>query len=144
MNDAEFADRYGPWAILTGGSEGLGVSFAHRLARRGLNLLVIARKPEPLAELATDIRKQFGTEIRTLSQDLTAPDAVANIIGAAKGLDVGMMVYNAGADTRVKPFIERPLDEAVRLTTLNITTPMSLAHHLAPAMVARKKGGFIS
>jgi short-subunit dehydrogenase len=143
MSDADFVGRYGPWALIAGGSEGLGVAFAHRLAQRGLKLLILARKSEPLEALAADLRGQYGSEVRTLALDLTAPDTVAKIIAATEGCEVGMLVYNAGADSRVMPFHERPVTESTRLAALNVTTPINLVHHFGNAMVGRRKGGII-
>lgn len=137
------AQTYGPWAIIAGGSEGVGSAFADRLAKQGLKLLLIARKPAPLESVAADIRKQYGTEVRTLSLDLTTPDAIAKIVDATTGCEVGMLIYNAGADNSFKYFIDRPLEESERMVMLNVLTPMRLVRHFAPAMAERKKGGII-
>jgi short-subunit dehydrogenase len=51
-----FAEQYGPWVVIAGGSEGVGASFARKLAAQGLNLVLLARKPEPLEEVARQIR----------------------------------------------------------------------------------------
>src|SRR5579862_6842773 len=104
MPELSFAERYGPWAIVAGGSEGLGVAFAHRLAEQGLNLLLIARKPEPLERLANDVREAYGREVCSLSVDLTLSDATDRIVAAISGRDVGFLVYNAGADSKVRAF----------------------------------------
>jgi short-subunit dehydrogenase len=143
MAEADFAWRYGPWAIIAGGSEGVGVAFAHRLAERGLNLILIARKPEPLEALAAEVRQQHGREVRTLSLDLTTSDAVERVIAAAGSAAVGMLVYNAGADSRVERFLERPPAESERMAALNVMTPLRLVRQFAPAMTARRRGGIV-
>jgi uncharacterized protein len=143
MNDADLAGRYGSWAIVAGGSEGLGMAFAHRLAAQGIKLLLVARKPEPLEAVATEVRDQYGTEVRTLALDLTTPDAPQKVAAAVDGCDVGMLVYNAGADSRVGPFLDRPVDESERMIALNVLTPMKLVRQFAPAMTKRGKGGII-
>jgi short-subunit dehydrogenase len=136
-------DKYGPWAVVAGGSEGVGAAFAERLARQGFKLLLIARKPAPLQQLAADIRKRFGTEVRALSLDLTSQDAAQKVIEAAKGCEVGLMIYNAGADSSFNYFIDRPIEESERMVMLNVMTPMRLVRHLAVGMAERRKGGFI-
>jgi len=143
VTEADFGSRYGPWAVIAGGSEGLGAAFAHRLAGRGINLLLIARKPEPLAALAAEISERQGVEAIALAMDLTAPDAVEQIANAAKDREIGLLVYNAGADSRVCNFLERPVEESERLVALNVTTPLRLVRRLAPAMVERGRGGII-
>jgi short-subunit dehydrogenase len=143
VTEADFAERYGRWALIAGGSEGLGAAFAHGLAKRGMKLMLVARKSAPLETLAAQIRFDHGTEVRTLAIDLTEPDAVARIISATQGCEVGMLVYNAGADSKVEEFVNRTLDESARMIALNVSTPLSLIRHLAPAMVARHQGGII-
>jgi short-subunit dehydrogenase len=143
MNDMDFAGRYGAWAVIAGGSEGIGSAFAHRLAERGINLLLIARKKEPLEAVSTEIRHQHGVAVRALSLDLTMPDAMQSIVDAAEGCEVGMLIHNAGADTSFQYFIDRPLPESERVMTLNVAMPMRLVHHFGPLMAARGKGGII-
>jgi short-subunit dehydrogenase len=82
--------------------------------------------------------------VRTLALDLTALDAVAKIISQIGGCEVGMLIYNAGADASFQPFIERSIEESERMVSLNVLTPMRLIRHFAPTMVKRKKGGIIT
>ena len=71
----EFAEKYGPWALIAGASEGIGASLADQLATRGLDLVLIARNGALLEELSAGVRERHGVEARPLVQDLTAPDA---------------------------------------------------------------------
>jgi short-subunit dehydrogenase len=141
--EPEFLQRYGPWAVIAGGSEGVGEAFAHRLAERGLNLLLVARKPKPLEAVSAAVRGRHGVEVRTLPLDLTAADAPDRIEAALAGGEVGMLVYNAGADDRVAAFLDRPPEAAERLIALNVLTPTRLVRRLAPAMTARGRGGIV-
>jgi short-subunit dehydrogenase len=143
MQDQSFAAQYGPWAMIAGGSEGIGEAFAHRLAAQGLDLILIARKPGPLEELAQQVRTRHGRNVRALSLDLTMPDAVDRIRAAAEGCEVGMIVYNAGADERVAPFLERPVSDSEHLIALNVQTPMRIVREFAPAMTRRGKGAIV-
>jgi short-subunit dehydrogenase len=143
MSEPSFAERYGRWAIVAGGSEGLGVVFAHQLAERGLNLLLIARKPEPLEQLADDVSKLHGREVLTLPLDLTLPCATDSIAAAVAGRDVGFLVYNAGADSKVRAFVDRPESESEGMAALNVVTPLKLVRRFAPAMVERGRGGIV-
>jgi short-subunit dehydrogenase len=143
LAEQDFSGRYGPWAIVAGGSEGLGVAFAHRLAERGIDLLLVARKAEPLEAVAAEVRAAHGREVRTLSADLTASDAVSRIAGAVAGCEVGMLVYNAGADDKVRPFLDRTVEDSERLVRLNVLTPLRLVRHFTPAMAERGKGGVV-
>src|SRR3546814_20142142 len=60
-------EKYGPWAIVAGASEGTGACFAHEIAAAGINLLLIARRAGPLEAIAEDFRRDHGVEVRTLS-----------------------------------------------------------------------------
>ena len=143
MPDTDFAKRYGRWALILGGSEGVGASFAHLLAARGLDLLLVARKPGPLEETAAQVRTASGCEVRTLSADLTAPDAVDRIAAFAGDAEIGLLIYNAGAESRFLDFLDRPVEDSQRMAALNVTTPIALVHRFAGQMAARGRGGFI-
>jgi len=137
-------EKYGPWAVIAGGSEGVGVSFARKLAADGVNLVLLARKSGPLEGTAGDVRADYGVDVRTLSIDLTDPEgALAKVRAVTDGLDVGMLIYNAGTDNVAKDFIDRPVDAALRTIGLNVLGQTLFAHHFGEAMRRRGKGGII-
>lgn len=138
-----FRERYGPWALVAGASDGIGEALARRSAERGVNVLLLARREALLAKLAEDLRARHGVEARPLVADLTAPDLGARIEAATRGLEVGLLVYNAGAVHGVGAFHERPLAHAQQLVALNCTGPLLLAHRLGAAMRARRRGGIL-
>jgi short-subunit dehydrogenase len=140
---ANFKQRYGAWAVVAGASEGVGASASELIAKRGRNLLLVAREADRLNGFADDIRKRHGVEVRTLSQDLTKPDAADRIVAALDGLELGLIFYNAGAVRNSDMFLDQPLDLPMRMIALNCTTPTALIHKLTPAMVKRGRGGVI-
>ena len=135
-------DRYGPWAVILGGSEGVGAAFAHQLAADGFNLVLVARKPGPLEATATSVR-DLGVEVRTLSLDLTTTESVAALTEATADLEVGLLICNAGANSYGKPFLDGDLDGFQGVIDLNITTPLALAQHYGRSMRERSRGGII-
>jgi uncharacterized protein len=137
------AEQHGPWAVIPGGSEGVGASFARQLGQIGINVVLIARKPGPLAETAEAVREETGVEVRTLQQDLTAPDMLDRVKQATDGLEVGLLIYNAGAAHGAAPFLDQPLERSLGLIALNPIGQVSLAHHFGQAMVARGRGGIL-
>ncbi len=137
-----FAEKYGPWALITGASEGTGSAFAHRLAALGINLVLIARREGPLAALAQEIRAK-GVECVTASVDLSAPGAADRIIAAAGESEVGLLITNAGADTNGSLFLDTDIANWDQLVTMNVMTTMRLAHHFGRAMRSRGRGGII-
>src|SRR5579864_2129200 len=98
----DFGNRYGPWALIAGGSEGVGTSFARKFAAEGINLVLVARKPEPLEAAQRALQADYKIEIRTLPLDLTALDAYERIRAVTDDLEIGMLVYNAGTDNKSK------------------------------------------
>jgi short-subunit dehydrogenase len=139
----EFRDRYGPWALVAGGSDGIGGCFARELAARGINLCLVARRAAVLESLAKDIRAERGVEVRTLALDLTDDGMVERLAEATADLEVGLVVYNAGAVHGAKKFLDQPLAHGLGLVRLNCVGPMSLAHHFGRRMRERGRGGVL-
>jgi short-subunit dehydrogenase len=82
------AEKHGPWALIAAGSEGIGASFAHKLADVGINLILIARRPDPLEELAGKLRAEARVQVRTLPLDLARPDMLERIEKVTDDIDV--------------------------------------------------------
>ncbi len=138
-----FAQQYGPWALIAGGSEGTGAAFARQLAARGLNLVLVARNPEPLQQLAQDVRAAANVQVRTVAMDLTAGDATATLQQATADIDIGLLIYNAGSTTQFAEFLDMPLDYAQRVAQLNAGTVLPMVHHFGAAMRKRGRGGIV-
>jgi short-subunit dehydrogenase len=141
--NTEFADRYGRWALVPGASEGVGACAAEELAARGLDLLLSARNPDNLEEVAAGIRSRHDVEVRTLPLDLTVPDAAEQLLAAVDGLEVGLLLYVPGAVHNSQLFLDQDFGLPMRMVTLNCTVPMALTHALAPAMLERGRGGLV-
>jgi uncharacterized protein len=136
------ATKYGPWALITGASEGTGAEFALRLADEGIASVLVARREAPLADLAAQLRAK-GVEAVTATADLSAPDAAAQIMAAVGGREIGLFIANAGADTNSSLFLDNDLAKWEQLINLNILTTMRLTHLVGPGMRARGRGGMI-
>ncbi|KAA1431986.1 SDR family NAD(P)-dependent oxidoreductase [Mycolicibacter arupensis] len=137
-----WALQYGPWAVVAGGSEGVGAEFAHVLATAGINLVLIARKPAPLRHTA-DRCRALGVGVRELTVDLARPDAAAQVAEATSELDVGLLIYNAGANTHSAEFLDGDLAAFERVLDLNVRTPLGMVHHFGTAMRLRQRGGLL-
>ena len=140
---SEFADRYGPWALVAGASEGTGRALAAELAARGLNLVLLARRQGPLDALASELRGAHGVECIAASVDLGAPDAVRQVVEAVGDRDIGLYVANAGADPYASHFLDRPAEDWRALVMRNVVTVMDCCHHFGTAMKARGRGGML-
>ncbi|GAA4481823.1 SDR family NAD(P)-dependent oxidoreductase [Rhodococcus olei] len=134
--------QYGPWAVIAGGSEGVGSAFADELAAAGVNLVLIARKPGPLEETAAKVRSH-GVEVRTLSLDLLVEDALAQIRAVTDDIEVGLLIFNAGANSYGHEFVTGDLDGFRGVIDLNITRQLELSHHFGGLMKDRGRGGIV-
>jgi uncharacterized protein len=129
-------ERYGPWAVIAGASEGIGAAFAKALAAQGISLVLVARRPEPLAALAASL------PVPTVEVAADLADGVAPVLAATEGLDVGLVVCNA-AYSPIGAFLDTGPADTDRALRLNCAAPLALAHGYLPAMAARGRGGFV-
>jgi short-subunit dehydrogenase len=135
---------YGSYAVITGGSEGVGSAWATALAQRGLNLVLVALRTDVLNDKAAELRSLIGRDVRTLSIDLTSTGAVKRIVTETAGLEVGLIIHNAGAVSRHHGrFVDDPPDTLTSLIQLNCAVPTELVHAFAPLMSDRGQGGVV-
>lgn len=139
----EFAAKYGPWALIAGASDGVGAAFATGLAERGVNVVLLARRQAVLDQVAAQINSSTSVQTRTLAVDLAQPDAAAVIAEATGDLEIGSLVYCAGADPDFAPFLASPVEAAESMVQRNCMVPIQLCHRFAPAMVERGRGGIV-
>lgn len=133
-----FATRFGPWALVTGASDGIGREMARSLAQRGLNLILVARREDALVGLAAEL--SVRTEI--VPVDLGSEAGVAQVLAAAADKEVGLMAQAAGFGTS-GGFLSIDPAEELQMLDVNCRAVVSLLHGLAPAMTARGRGGII-
>jgi len=138
-----FAARYGRWALVAGASEGVGLAYAGAMAGRGLDVALVARRQSVLDDVAAELRERFGVQTKALAIDLSEDDAADRIAAATNDLEIGMLMYCAGADPEFANFLDRPIDTAETMVRRNCLTPLRLCHRLAQPMVARGRGGIV-
>ncbi|MFF3373576.1 SDR family NAD(P)-dependent oxidoreductase [Streptomyces sp. NPDC002680] len=134
---------YGPWGIVAGGSDGVGAAFAHGMASRGMNVVLVARRSAVLEACADDIRAQHGVEARTVALDLSATGALEALARATSDLEVGLFVYNAGGDDRSVAFLDKDLDTHLGLVHRNCAAVLEAAYRFGAPMVERKRGAVV-
>ena len=135
--------KYGPWALIAGGSEGIGAAFAERLAAAGINLILVARRAGPLEELADRLRTQSDVQIRTIPTDLSRPEAADIVMRSCADEEIGLLIYNAGAVPAMVEFLDQGEDEALQNTYLNTIGQTAFAARFGKAMRERRRGGII-
>lgn len=139
---AAFKDRYGPWALVTGASDGIGRAMAEDLAGRGLNLLLAARRRELLQHLASNLGARHGIECVPLPADLGAASELSAVIAATRERPIGLLVAAAGFGTS-GAFLDTELEDELSQVDVNCRAVLALCKALAPGMVARGRGGMI-
>ncbi len=145
MPATDGANPLRPAVVVTGASEGIGLAIARRFAAAGHPVLLIARRPEPLAAAARDVASRSGGAAHALPLDVTAPDAAARIEAELirHGLYIDILVNNAGIGLG-GPFVEHDAAGIASLVELNVRALSLLTHHFLPTMIARRRGGVIN
>jgi short-subunit dehydrogenase len=138
----ELVRRYGPWALIAGASEGIGAAFAKQLAQHGLDLVLVARRAEPLEALARELAAQAKVQVRCVPLDLARADAAALLEEKVTDLEIGLLVYNA-ALAPAGTLLEIALDEQLRAIDVNVRGPLAMAHRFGRPMAARGRGAIV-
>jgi short-subunit dehydrogenase len=139
---ASFAVKYGPWALVTGASRGLGAEFARQLAAKGLNLVLAARSEDQLKALAQVLEHEYNITVKVIVIDLSREDLIDPIKKVTDSLDIGLLVNNAGLST-VGPFLNMSADYLLSQFHTNARAALVLTRHFGEKMVARGRGGVI-
>jgi len=134
-----FEEQYGPWAVVAGASTGLGAAFGEEAARRGLDVLLVARRAAVFEETAEAIRSRHTVNVRTLTADLASSEV---LLRGIEDLDVGLFIYNAAAEPQGL-FINESLSALTTNIDVNCMTPPVVSHAVANRMVERGSGGLV-
>lgn len=137
-----FSEKYGPYALVAGASEGLGAAFADELAARGLSLVLVARRREKLEQTASSLRARHGVDVRAVSLDLASPNLWETLAPSIADIDIGLLVYDTAYYT-IGPFFSQDLESQQRHLDVNCRGPLVLVHHLGAKMVERGRGGLL-
>lgn len=142
MKEKLINQKYDPWAVIAGGSQGIGEAFAKLLGEKGINLVLIARGKPLLEKLAKELEEKFKVTVRTISVDLGKENGIQAIIEQTNDIKVNMLVYNA-AFIPLGPFFKHDLDTHLQILNVNSKGPLMLVEHYGRLMKERKKGGII-
>jgi short-subunit dehydrogenase len=127
----------GTRVLVTGASRGIGEAIAHAFAARGATLGLVARRPEPLEQLAAALP---GDGHVALPADVSDPDSMTGVVEQFGAVDV--VVANAGI-THYRPFAQLPLDEARRMNDVNWLGTIHTVWAALPGMIERRRGHIV-
>jgi uncharacterized protein len=139
---SKLAKRYGPWAVITGASAGIGAEFARRVAEHGINVVLVARRRNCLEELASAIEDMYRVEARVAPVDLAARDVVEVLQPALADIEVGLLIHCAGFGSS-GAFLDMDPGVQESMINLNCRAPALLTHEIVQGMRERGRGGVI-
>ena len=142
-----FKKKYGPYALVAGGSDGLGAAFAEALAQRGLNLVLMARQKDRLQATAARLREQYRIEVTAITADMADYEKTKSLITGLKAKDgqkisIGLLVYNA-AFSPIGLFENTSEEHLALAAAVNVKTPLLLVKLLSTNMIQNKRGGIV-
>src|SRR5882762_10442540 len=142
MNVALDKKRFGPWALVTGASSGIGKEFARQIAASGINVVLVARREGLLKEVGVEFSKRYGVEHRVVVLDVSREDFIGQLASATGDLDIGLVVSNAGTGN---PGEFLKLDRQLLQATLRVSTMahLNISHHFGAKLAKRGRGGLI-
>src|SRR5438552_7305921 len=134
--------QFGPWALITGASSGIGREFARQIAASGINVVLVARREALLEELGRALANEFGVKSRTVVADLSQVDFLDHLAQLTDDLDIGLVVSNAGT---ANPGEFLKLDQQLLQATLRLNTMahLDISHHFGAKLAKRRRGGLI-
>jgi uncharacterized protein len=135
-------DTFGPWAIVTGASSGMGKEFARQLAASGLHLILVARRLTTLEEVGRSLATEFGVQYRVVGLDLTTDDFLEQMEEATHDLDIGLVISNAGVYL-TGDFLTMDHQAWQQSLRLNIKAHLDVTHHFGPHLAQRRRGGLL-
>jgi uncharacterized protein len=134
--------RFGPTALVTGASDGIGRAFAMQLAENGFDLILVARRASLLQDLAQEIGTRCDVAVRICAMDLSDPTKVPELMRLTEGLPVGLVVAAAGFGS-IGPFLEQDMETEINMVDLNCRCVVELSYGFGQRMAVEGRGGII-
>ena len=137
-----FMDRYGPWAVVTGASDGIGRAMAQELATRGLSVVLVARSRDRLDAVSQQIERDHHVSARVVATDLAVPGAGARVMEEIQGIDLGLLAACAGFGT-AGPALGIPIEDELSMIDVNCRAAFEMTRLCADRFAARGRGGIV-
>lgn len=142
MNRGAWTARYGPWAVVSGASDGIGRALAVELAQRGLSLVLVSRRRDRLEAVAREVEEGFGVATRVIAADLSSDEEIERVLSSTEDLEIGIFAGSAGFGTS-GPFLDNELTAELSMLELNCRAVVTMTHHYGRRFRAQGHGGLI-
>jgi short-subunit dehydrogenase len=133
---------FGPWALVTGASSGIGKEFARQLATSGFHVILVARRRAMLEDLGGRLAAEFGVQYRAVGVDLAEEHFLRTIEEATHDLDIGLVVSNAGT-WMLGELVAMDSRDLQRSLRLNVKAHLEIAYHFGRRLAQRRRGGLL-
>lgn len=134
--------KFGPWALVTGASSGIGKEFAQQLAANHFNLVLVSRRSQHLEDLGQDLGNKYGIRYQVIVADLAQKNGFQLILQEIGTLDIGLVVSNAGTGSPGE-FVHKAMDDLLETVNTSVLAHLKITHHFAGKFVKRESGGII-
>ena len=135
-------DRFGPWALVTGASSGIGRECASQIAASRMNIVLVARRQDLLEAFGAELSGKFKVQHRVVATDLSEEGFITGLADATSDLDIGLIVSNAGGANPGR-FTDKDPAELARTLRLSALAHAELALHFGRKLIKRGRGGLL-
>jgi short-subunit dehydrogenase len=142
MRAALDKERFGPWALVTGASSGIGEEFARQIAASGIHVALVGRRELLLRTVGVECTRASGVQHRIIPLDLSEPDFLPALADAMRDLDIGLVVSNAGTGNPGE-FLKHDRQLLQATLRLNTMAHLDITHHFGQKLGERRRGGII-
>lgn len=143
LGSAPQFSKYGAWSVVTGATDGIGLSFAKQLAKAGQNVVLISRSPDKLKNVSELIEKEYGVSTKVIAVDFSSGDIYEKIASELSGLDIGTLVNNVGLGFPHPEYFHELAELSTfgpKMVSVNVVSVVRMTELVLPGMVAKKKG----
>ena len=142
MSAALDKKRFGPWALVTGASSGIGEEFARQIAASGIHVALVGRRESLLRSVGAECTRVSGAQHRVIPLDLSEPNFLPALVDATHDLDIGLVISNAGTGNP-GAFLKQDRQLLWETLRLNTMSHLNIAHHFGAKLTERHRGGLI-